>query len=75
MKQHLTKTLLATSLALAIAPTAYATNGLAPNGLGQVHKAMGGAAVGNPQNTTTMMTNPAAASFVDNGYDGGYRAF
>ncbi len=75
MKQHLTKTLLATSLALAIAPTAYATNGLAPNGLGQVHKAMGGAAVGNPQNTTTMMTNPAAASFVDNGYDVGIELF
>ena len=58
-----------------ISPAAHATNGLAPIGLGQVHKAMGGAAVGNPQNTTTMMTNPAAASFVADGYDVGAEIF
>jgi len=75
MKHNLKKTLLAASLSLAIAPAVYATNGLAPTGLGQVHKAMGGAAVGNPQNTTTMMTNPAAGSFVADGYDVGAELF
>ncbi len=69
MQHILKKTLLVASLSVAMAPAAYATNGLAPTGLGMVHKAMGGAAVGNPQNTTTMMTNPAAASFIPDGYD------
>ena len=74
--QHIfKKTLLVSALTLAIAPAAYATNGLAPTGLGQVHKAMGGAAVGNPQNTTTIMTNPAAASFVESGFDVGGEIF
>ena len=74
--QHIfKKTLLVSALTLAIAPAAYATNGLAPTGLGQVHKAMGGAAVGNPQNTTTMMTNPAAASFIEDGFDIGGELF
>jgi len=74
--QHIfKKTLLVSALSLAIAPAAYATNGLAPTGLGQVHKAMGGAAVGNPQNTTTIMTNPAAASFVESGFDVGAEIF
>jgi len=74
--QHIfKKRLLVSALTLAIAPAAYATNGLAPTGLGQVHKGMGGAAVGNPQNTTTIMTNPAAASFVDSGFDVGGEIF
>ncbi|RTZ67315.1 MAG: hydrocarbon degradation protein, partial [Aquificaceae bacterium] len=64
------KTLLASSLAIALAaPAAFATNGLAPTGIGQEHKAMGGAAVGNPVNTMSMATNPAAASFINDGYD------
>jgi long-chain fatty acid transport protein len=60
---------------IVISTSVSATNGLAPIGLGQVHKAMGGAAVGNPQNTTTMMSNPAAASFVADGYDVGAEIF
>ena len=75
MQYNLKKTLLAVSLSLAIAPAVYATNGMAPTGLGQVHKAMGGAAVGNPQNTTTLMTNPAAGSFIEDGYDVGLEIF
>lgn len=75
MQHNLKKTLLAASLSLAIAPAVYATNGMAPTGLGQVHKGMGGAAVGNPQNTTTLMTNPAAGSFVADGYDVGLEIF
>lgn len=61
--------MLVASLSVIITPTAFATNGMAPTGLGQVHKAMGGAAVGNPQNTTSMMTNPASASFISDGWD------
>lgn len=74
--QHIfKKTMLAASLSLVMAPAAYATNGLAPTGLGQLHKAMGGASVGNPLNTTSIMSNPAAASFVPDGYDVGIELF
>ena len=67
---------LAVSIVTALASTSVmATNGLAPTGLGQIHKAMGGAAVGNPINTTSIMTNPAAASFVDDGWDAGVELF
>ena len=54
---------------------AFATNGLAPTGLGQSHKAMGGAAVGNPMNTMSMATNPAAGSFIADGFDVGLELF
>jgi len=69
MKHNLKKTLLAASLSLAIAPAVYATNGLAPTGVGQVHKAMGGAAVANPENTTSIATNPASITAISDGYD------
>ncbi|MEH6456796.1 MAG: outer membrane protein transport protein [Cocleimonas sp.] len=72
------KGLLAAAISISlvvITPTAQATNGMEPTGLGQIHKAMGGATVGNPQNTTTMMSNPAAASFVADGYDAGAEIF
>jgi len=75
MQQVFKKILLVSALSMAIAPAAYATNGLAPTGLGQVHKAMGGAAVGNPQNTTSMMSNPAVASFIVDGYDVEFEIF
>jgi len=75
MEHIFKKTLLVSALTLAIAPAAYATNGLAPTGLGQVHKAMGGAAVGNPENTMSMATNPAAASFIEDGFDVGLELF
>ena len=67
---YIIKSALAVSVAIALFSTpAMATNGLAPTGLGQVHKAMGGAAAGNPQNTMSMASNPASASFIDNGVD------
>jgi len=75
MNHSLKRTFLAASLSIAIAPAVYATNGMAPTGLGQVHKAMGGAAAGNPQNTTSLMTNPAAGSFIDDGFDVGLEIF
>lgn len=69
MQYNLKRTFLATSLALAIAPAVYATNGLAPTGIGQIHKAMGGAAVANPENTTSIASNPASVTAIPNGYD------
>ena len=76
MKLSIQKASLASAIVLAIAsPTSFATNGLAPTGLGQIHKAMGGAAVGNPVNTMSMATNPAAAGFIDNGFDIGLEVF
>ena len=75
MNQVFNKTLLATALAMAITPVAYATNGMAPIGVGQTHKAMGGAAVASPHNTMSMGTNPASASFIANGFDVGLEVF
>jgi long-chain fatty acid transport protein len=70
--KHITvrKSLLASSLSIAlVTPAAFATNGLAPTGLGQEHKAMGGASVANPVNTMSMASNPASASFIRDGWD------
>lgn len=77
MNLKLKRTFFTSSIALTLvmASSANATNGLAPVGLGQAHKAMGGTAVGNPINTTSMMTNPAAASFIADGYDVGAEIF
>ncbi len=74
--QHIfKKTLLVSALTLAIAPAAYATNGIEATGLGMVHKAMGGAAVANPQNTMSMATNPASINNVPSGLDVGIELF
>lgn len=70
------KTILATSVLLALgAQPALATNGLAPTGLGQTHKAMGGAAAGYAASPMSMATNPASASFAPDGYDVGAEVF
>lgn len=70
------KTTLTVSILLAIgSQAAYATNGLAPTGLGQTHKAMGGAAAGFAASPMSMATNPAAASFAPEGYDVGVEVF
>jgi len=58
-----------------LSQAAYATNGLAPTGVGMVHRSMGGAAVANPINTTSMATNPASASFIPDGFDVGLELF
>ncbi len=64
------------SVLAGILPAAvFATNGLAPTGLGMEHRAMGGAATGNPLNSSSLASNPAAASFVDDGYDVGLELF
>jgi long-chain fatty acid transport protein len=76
MKKLMKKSGLATAIVLVLSSqTSFATNGLAPIGLGQTHKAMGGAAVGNPVNTMSMANNPAAASFIDDGFDVGLEIF
>lgn len=56
-------------------PSVWATNGLAPIGVGIDHRAMGGAGAGNPLNTTSLGSNPASASFVNDGYDIGVEFF
>lgn len=76
MRHALNKTLLASSVLLALgSQAAFATNGLAPTGVGMEQRAMGGAAVANASNTMSMGTNPAAASFIDDGYDVGVEMF
>jgi len=76
MRTAFAPTLLSVSIiAVFTSSTAFATNGLAPIGLGQIHKAMGGAAAGNPQNTMSMATNPASAAFIDDGWDVGLELF
>lgn len=76
MRHALNKTLLASSIVFALgSQAAFATNGLAPTGVGQVHKAMGGAAAGYAVNTMSMATNPAAASFINDGFDVGLEIF
>src|SRR6056300_460064 len=67
--------LAATILVSITSITAHATNGLAPTGLGNDHRSMGGAATGNPINSSSIASNPAAASFVDDGYDLGVELF
>lgn len=70
------KTTLALSVLMAMsAQSALATNGLAPTGLGQTHKAMGGAAAGYAASPMSMATNPASASFAPDGYDVGLEVF
>lgn len=76
MRFTFSKSLLAASVLLALgSQAAFATNGLAPTGIGMVHRSMGGTAVANPENTTSMATNPAAASFIADGYDVGLELF
>lgn len=76
MDRTFTKQALATAVAfMLISPTVWATNGLAPIGVGIEHRAMGGAAAGSALNTTSLGTNPASASFIADGYDVGVELF
>lgn len=54
---------------------AFATNGLAPIGLGMEHRSLGGAATGYAANTSSLASNPANTSFVEDGYDVGLELF
>ena len=68
MRFTFNKSLLVASVLLAISSqSAFATNGMAPIGLGITQKAMGGAAVATSENTMNAGTNPASLSNVDAG--------
>jgi long-chain fatty acid transport protein len=54
---------------------AFATNGMAPTGVGITQKAMGGAAVATAENTLNAATNPASLSNVGAGWDVGAELF
>lgn len=76
MRFTFNKSLLVASVLLAISSqSAFATNGMAPIGLGITQKAMGGAAVATSENTMNAGTNPASLSNVDAGWDIGAEVF
>ena len=60
---------------MAAAPNVWATNGMLPIGTGVAQRGVGGAGVADPLNTMSMATNPAAASFIADGYDVGLELF
>ncbi len=66
----------ATTIPLVVISTSsYATNGMESMGLGQIHKGMGGAAVANPLNTSSIASNPASINNIEAGYDVGAAIF
>lgn len=72
----LRRSLLSTAILLSFnAIPAFATNGLAPIGLGMEHRSLGGAATGYAANTSSIASNPASTSFVADGYDAGLEIF
>lgn len=76
MRFTFNKSLLVASVLLAVSSqSAFATNGMAPIGLGITQKAMGGAAVATSENTMNAGTNPASLSNVDAGWDIGAEVF
>ena len=76
MRFTFNKSLLVASVLLAISSqSAFATNGMAPIGVGITQKAMGGAAVATSENTMNAGTNPASLSNVDAGWDIGAEVF
>ena len=76
MRFTFNKSLLVASVLLAISSqSAFATNGMAPIGVGITQKAMGGAAAATSENTMNAGTNPASLSNVDAGWDIGAEVF
>ena len=76
MRFTFNKSLLVASVLLAISSqSAFATNGMAPIGVGITQKAMGGAAVATSENTMNAATNPASLSNVADGWDIGAEVF
>lgn len=72
----LRRSLLSTAILLSVSTIpAFATNGLAPIGLGMEHRSLGGAATGYAANSSSIASNPASASFVADGYDAGLEIF
>ena len=76
MRFTFNKSLLVASVLLAISSqSAFATNGMAPIGVGITQKAMGGAAAATSENTMNAATNPASLSNVADGWDIGAEVF
>ncbi len=77
MHNQFKKTIVAASvtLACAMSPSAFATNGYASHGFGTIQKAMGGTAVAGSDNAMNMATNPAAMSFGSNNWTAGLDIF
>lgn len=76
MRHAINKTLLASSILLALgSQAAFATNGMAPHGVGIVQKGMGGAAAATSENVMNAATNPAGLSNVKAGWEVGADVF
>ncbi len=76
MRHAIKKTLLASSIVLALgSQAAFATNGMAPHGVGIVQKGMGGAAAATSENVMNAATNPAGLSNVKAGWEVGADVF
>ena len=76
MNHRFTQTALYTAVVLALTSQAvFATNGMAPIGVGITQKGMGGAATATAENTLNAATNPASLSNVDAGWDIGAEVF
>jgi len=72
----LRRSLLSTAILLSLTTLpAFATNGLAPIGLGMEHRSLGGAATGYAANTSSIASNPASTSFIADGFDAGLEIF
>ncbi|OOY51058.1 OmpP1/FadL family transporter [Solemya velum gill symbiont] len=69
------KSLTALAISAALVAPAFATNGMAPVGLGQAAKGMGGASIAYPQDTLQGGNNPAGMVHLGNRMDVGIEIF
>ncbi len=69
------KSLTALAISAALVAPAFATNGMAPVGLGQSAKGMGGASIAYPQDTLQGGNNPAGMVHLGNRMDVGIEIF
>ncbi|OOY98753.1 OmpP1/FadL family transporter [Solemya velum gill symbiont] len=69
------KSLTALAISAALIAPAFATNGMAPVGLGQAAKGMGGASIAYPQDTLQGGNNPAGMVHLGNRMDVGIEIF
>ncbi|MES9879238.1 MAG: outer membrane protein transport protein [Candidatus Sedimenticola sp. PURPLELP] len=67
--------LLAVAISSLTVSSAWATNGYAPHGIGQISKGMGGVGVALPQDSLAGGINPAGMAFVGNRMDLGAEVF
>jgi long-chain fatty acid transport protein len=75
MKKNIIFSLLSIMVAIFIATSAHATNGMRMIGFGPVQDSMGGASVGIPLDAASVLTNPAGMSFLQGRIDFGASYF